>query len=120
MLDVSAFIIHHSSFCIPCAGVKSWNRFGTFLFLLVVGVLFCPPPQRVVEVSVANRNGALGRGGRTVNFGRHGEPVPAWQPSTPCAAGERCTCRSRAPWPAWPAADFQNSHPANIPVSKSR
>src|SRR5450759_1462181 len=79
-----------------------------------------PPPQRVVEVSVGNRNGALGRGGRTVNFGRHGEPVPAWRTSTPCAAVECCTCRSRAPWPAWPTADFQNSHPANIPVSKSR
>jgi hypothetical protein len=42
--------------------VKSWNKFGTFLFLLIAGVLFCAPLQRVVEVSVANRNGALERG----------------------------------------------------------
>ena len=37
--------------------------------MLVVDVFLCPPPQRAVEVSVANRNGALGRGDTRRSYG---------------------------------------------------
>ena len=79
-----------------------------------------PLSQRAVEVSVANRNGALGEGGISFNYCRRYAPVRGWPTSRRCGAAECYTGRFRAPSLAGRASRFQNAHRANIPVSRSR
>src|ERR1041385_2705816 len=90
-------------------------------------LLFCflsPCLQCVVEVSVANRNGALEAGGKSAfkSFSCFPScaPARAGRTSKTCVGAEYYTCGSRAAWPSWPLADRQSWHPANAPVSRSR
>src|ERR1043166_4232472 len=88
--------------------------------MLVVVFVSFPLSQCAVEVSVANRNGALGEGENSFNCSLRYAFVRVWPTSTHCVAAECYTCGSRAPWPAGLGARSQNWHPTSIPVLKSR
>src|SRR5579859_5358236 len=87
--------------------------------LVVVFVPSLPLARSGGERSEPERS-AGGREGRSFNCSRCYASARAWRTSRLCAAAENYTYISRVPSPLGHAAGFQNSHPANIPVLRSR